>query len=219
MLFQFGLAPLPWWVWFLALFTATGIINAFNFMDGINGITAGYSLSALAGLWIVNNYQAPFISNDLLCAATLAVAIFGFYNFRTRARCFAGDVGAVSISFILVFLTGKLILATGNPLYLMFMIVYGVDTFLTILYRLIRHENIFAAHRSHLYQILANESGISHVKVSTAYTLAQLVINLLIIALAGQLSLAYQLVVSVGITGGLVAVYVIVKRYTRDERT
>jgi hypothetical protein len=39
----------------------------------------------------------------------------------------------------------------------MFMIVYGVDTFLTILYRLIRHENIFAAHRSHLYQILANE--------------------------------------------------------------
>ena len=111
-------------------------------MAGINGITAGYSLSALAGLWIVNNYQVPFVSNDLLWAATLAVAIFGFYNFRTRARCFAGDVGAVSISFIVVFLTGKLILATGNPLYLMFMIVYGVDTFLTILYRLIRHESL-----------------------------------------------------------------------------
>ena len=211
LLFQLGLAPLPWWVWFLALFTATGIINAFNFMDGINGITAGYSLSALAGLWIVNNYQAPFVSNDILYAATLAVAIFGFYNFRTRARCFAGDVGAVSISFILVFLTGKLILATGNPLYLMFMIVYGVDTFLTILYRLTRHENIFAAHRSHLYQFLANESGISHVKVSTGYTVAQLLINLFIIAMAGQVALGYQLVVSVGITGGLVALYIIVK--------
>jgi hypothetical protein len=65
--------------------------------------------------------------------------------------------------------------------------------------------------RQHLYQLLTNESGISHVKVSTGYTLAQLLINLLIIALAGQLSLAYQLVVSVGITGGLSAVYVYVK--------
>ena len=99
----------------------------------------------------------------------------------------------------------------------MFMIVYGVDTFLTIIYRLTRHENIFAAHRSHLYQILANESGISHVKVSTAYTLAQLGINLLIIALAGQVALGYQLVVSVGITGGLAALYIFVKgnRVTR----
>ncbi len=84
----------------------------------------------------------------------------------------------------------------ARPLYpttsSVFMIVYGVDTFSTILYRLIRHENIFAAHRSHLYQILANESGISHVKVSTAYTLAQLLINLLIIVLAGQVALGYQ---------------------------
>jgi len=99
------------------------------------------------------------------------------------------------------------------------MIVYGVDTFLTILYRLTRHENIFAAHRSHLYQILANESGISHVKVSTGYTVAQLLINLLIIVLAGQLSYTQHLLVAIGITGGLAAVYVIVKRDTRDEIT
>jgi len=211
LLIQLGLAPLPWWVWFYALFTATAVINAFNFMDGINGITAGYSLSALIGLWIVNNYQVSFVGNDLLYAAGIAVVIFGFYNFRTRARCFAGDVGAVSISFILVFLTGKLILATGNPFYLMFMVIYGVDTFLTIIFRLIRRENIFEAHRSHLFQILANESGFSHPKVSSAYTLAQLLINLLVIVLAGQVSLAYQLLVSVGIMGGLAAVYVYVK--------
>ena len=93
----------------------------------------------------------------------------------------------------------------------MFLIIYGVDTFLTILYRLIRHENIFAAHRSHMYQILANESGINHVKVSTGYTVAQLLINLLVIVLAGQLSLTQQLLVSIGITGGVAAVYVIVK--------
>jgi len=208
---QFDLPPLLWWVWVLMFFTAIAIINAFNFMDGINGITAGYSLSALAGLWIVNNYQAPFISNDLLYASGLAVALFSFYNFRNHARCFAGDVGPVAISFILVFLLGKLILTSGNIAYLMFLIIYGVDTFLTIVKRMMRHENIIEPHRQHLYQLLANESGISHVKVSTAYTLAQLVINLLIIALAGQVALAYQMLVAIGITLVLATVYVIVK--------
>ncbi len=208
---QFELPPFPWWGWVLMLFTAIGVINAFNFMDGINGITAGYSLSALIGLWIVNNYQAPFVSNDLLYAAGLALALFSFYNFRNHARCFAGDVGPVAISFILVFLLGKLILTTGNMAYLMFLIIYGVDTFLTIIKRMMRHENIIEPHRQHLYQILTNESGISHVKVSTAYTLAQLLINLVIIVLAGQLSLTQQLLVSIGITGGLVALHIYVK--------
>ena len=208
---QFELPPFPWWGWGLMLFTAIGIINAFNFMDGINGITAGYSLSALAGLWIVNNYQAPFVSNDLLYAAGLAVALFSFYNFRNHARCFAGDVGPVAISFILVFLLGKLILTTGNMAYLMFLIIYGVDTFLTIIKRMMRHENIIEPHRQHLYQLLTNESGISHVKVSTGYTVAQLLINILIIVLAGQLSLEYQMVVSAGIIGGLAALYIFIK--------
>jgi len=208
---QFELPPFPWWGWVLVLFTAIGIINAFNFMDGINGITAGYSLSALAGLWIVNNYQAPFVSNDLLYAAGLAVALFSFYNFRNHARCFAGDVGPVAISFILVFLLGKLILTTGNMAYLMFLIIYGVDTFLTIIKRMMRHENIIEPHRQHLYQLLTNESGISHVKVSTGYTVAQLLINILIIVLAGQLSLEYQMVVSAGIIGGLAALYIFIK--------
>jgi len=216
---QFELPFLPWWGWALMLFTAIGIINAFNFMDGINGITAGYSLSALVGLWIVNNYQAPFIPNDLLYATGLAMALFSFYNFRNHARCFAGDVGPVAISFILVFLLGKLILTTGNMAYLMFLIIYGVDTFITIIKRMMRHENIIEPHRQHLYQLLTNESGISHVKVSTGYTIAQLLINLLVIVLAGQLSVSYQLLVSIGITGGLAAVYVIVKRDTRDEGT
>ena len=159
----------------------------------------------------MNNFQAPFISNDLLYASGLAVTLFSFYNFRNHARCFAGDVGPVAISFILVFLMGKLILTTGNMAYLMFLIIYGVDTFLTIIKRMMQHENIIEPHRRHLYQLLTNESGISHVKVSTGYTVAQLLINLLIIVLAGRLSLAYQVVVSTGITVGLAAIYVYVK--------
>jgi len=212
LLVQLGLAPMPWWAWFLALLMATAIINAFNFMDGINGITAGYSLSALIGLWIVNNYQVSFAGNDLLYAAGMAVVIFGFYNFRNHARCFAGDIGAVSISFILVFFTCKLILATGNPLYLMFLVIYGVDTFMTILYRLIRRENIFAAHRQHLFQLLANESGISHVKVSAGYAIVQLIINLIILASIGRLSYICMLFLSAGIIFILAASYLIIKK-------
>ena len=211
LLMQLELTPWSWWLWALTIFTATGIINAFNFMDGINGITSGYSLSALIGLWIVNNYQASFVSNDLIYATTLAVALFGFYNFRIRARCFAGDVGSISISFILVFLLIKLILATANPFYMMFLVVYGIDTSLTIVYRMIRHENIFMAHRNHLYQILANESGISHVKVSIGYVLVQLIINFLIIAAINQLSYIYMILLSIGIIFILAVFYFFVK--------
>jgi UDP-N-acetylmuramyl pentapeptide phosphotransferase/UDP-N-acetylglucosamine-1-phosphate transferase len=180
-------------------------------MDGINGITATYSLSALIGLWIVNNYQVHFMGNDLLYAAALAVALFGFYNFRTHARCFAGDVGPVSISFILVFLTGKLIITSGNPFYLMFLCIYGVDTFFTIVKRMIRHENIFEAHRQHLYQVLTNESGISHLKVSSGYAIVQLIINFIIIALINHLSYFYMLLVSIGIIMALSVGYIVIK--------
>ena len=211
LLMQLELTPWPWWLWVLTIFTATGIINAFNFMDGINGITAGYSMSALAGLWFVNNYQYSFVDNNLIYATIGAVALFGFYNFRIRARCFAGDVGAVSISFILVFLLLKLILLSDNPFYMMFLVVYGVDTFLTIVYRLLRHENIFMAHRNHLYQILANESGISHIKVSMGYVLVQLIINFVIIASINQLSYIWMILLSVTIIFMLSLFYIFVK--------
>jgi len=212
LLVQVGCTPLPWWVVLFILIVATGIINAFNFMDGINGITAGYSLMALIGLWIVNNHQVLFVANEFIYAAGLAVLVFSFYNFRTQARCFAGDVGSVSIAFILVFLTGKLIIVSGNIHYLMFLCIYGVDAFLTIVYRLIRNENIFAAHRSHLYQVFANEAGISHVKVSTGYAVVQLMINFAVISLINHLNNFHMLLISIGIIFLLSTFYITIKQ-------
>ena len=191
LMMQLGLTPLPWWAWVLVLFMASGIFNAFNFMDGINGITAAYSLSALFGLWIVNNYQCHFVYNDLIFAAILAIVVFGFYNFRSHARCFAGDVGPIAVSFILVFLTAKLIITSGNICYSMFLCIYGVDTFFTIVKRFIRGENIFEPHRQHLYQVLTNEKGISQLKISSAYAIVQLIINFIIIALIYRWSYFY----------------------------
>jgi UDP-N-acetylmuramyl pentapeptide phosphotransferase/UDP-N-acetylglucosamine-1-phosphate transferase len=179
------------------LIVLTGIINAFNFMDGINGITGGYSLSVLLSIWIVNNYQVKFIDNELLYYASIAVVIFNYYNFRKKARCFAGDVGSISIAYIIVFLLAMLIIQSGNLLYILFLTVYGVDTLYTILYRLIHKENIFKPHRKHLYQLLANEQEISHTKISLIYSIVQIIISLLIIIVSYKhQSFTYNLTVA-----------------------
>lgn len=171
----------PLWSWVPILIISAGIINAYNFMDGINGITGGYSISVLVGLWIVNNYQIRFIDNDLIYFIILPLVIFNYLNFRKNAICFAGDVGSISIAYIIVFLLAKLIIQSGNFLYILFLALYGVDTVFTLVNRLFKKENIFKAHRKHLYQLLANELKISQIKIASIYTLLQFVICLIII--------------------------------------
>ena len=177
MFYQLGLFSAgQWWYLLPAWIVCTGIINAYNFMDGINGITGGYSLSVLLPLVVVNAREA-FIDPQLIWVAVLSVLVFCWFNFRPKARCFAGDVGAVSIAFILLFMLGALILRTGNLWYLVFLVVYGVDSVLTICHRLLLRENIFEAHRKHAYQLMANELKIPHVVVSAIYALLQVVIS------------------------------------------
>lgn len=178
---QTELYNLPAWVWIPIIILLAGIINAFNFMDGINGITGGYSLSVLFGIWLVNNFQENFIDNSFIYYIIIPVIIFIFFNFRIKAKCFAGDVGSISIAYIIVFLLAKLIIQTDNLLYILFLTVYGVDTIFTIIHRIINKENIFLAHRKHVYQLLANEFKISHVKVALFYSLLQLIICIIVI--------------------------------------
>jgi len=173
MFYQWGLYDLPWYYTILALIFCTGIINAYNFMDGINGITGGYSLVVIGSLWYINTYQVPFVDNDFIYTLVMALLVFNFFNFRTKAKCFAGDVGAISIAFIILFLLGLLIVKTSDFSYIILLVVYGVDTVLTIIHRLMLKENIFDAHRKHAYQLLANELKIKHVLVSSLYMLLQ----------------------------------------------
>lgn len=178
---QLHVFDLPWWSWIPIIIICAGIINAYNFMDGINGITGGYSIAVLTALWIVNNYQVKFIDNELLYFFVLPLVIFNYLNFRKKAICFAGDVGSISIAFILVFLLAKLIIHSGNFLYILFLTLYGVDTLFTLINRLINKENIFKAHRKHIYQLLANELKISQIKVALIYTLLQFIVCLIVI--------------------------------------
>ncbi|MEL5895815.1 glycosyltransferase family 4 protein [Bacteroides sp. GD17] len=176
MFYQWGLFSLSWWWIIVALIVCTGIINAYNFMDGINGITGGYSLVILVALAYINREIIPFVEEGFIYTVLCSVFVFCFFNFRKKAKCFAGDVGSVSIAFILLFLIGKLIIRTEDFSWIVLLSVYGVDSVLTIIHRLLLHENIGLPHRKHLYQIMANELKVPHVMVSFVYMVVQVII-------------------------------------------
>jgi UDP-GlcNAc:undecaprenyl-phosphate/decaprenyl-phosphate GlcNAc-1-phosphate transferase len=177
---QTDLLDYPIWIIILIYILVIGTINAYNFMDGINGITGAYSLITILSLYFINDIHNSFVQSEWLIITALTLIVFNFFNFRKNAKCFAGDVGSVSIAFIIIFFLLLLILRTEDLKYIGFLLVYGIDSISTILFRLIRRENIFEAHRSHFYQYLANVKGWQHLWISTLYMLVQLVVNLLI---------------------------------------
>ena len=181
-----------WWVVLIALIVCVGATNVINFMDGINGITAGYSLAVLLPLVLLNQ-QLDFMEPSFLVVAILGVLVFCLFNFRPKgkAKCFAGDVGSIGIAFIMLFAIGKLVVMTGDVTYLIFLLVYGVDGCLTICHRILLHENLGEAHRKHAYQLMANELKIGHVKVSLLYMALQLVVSLGFIYLCPDSVLAH----------------------------
>ena len=168
-----------WWVVPIALIAAVGGTNIFNFMDGVNGITAGYSLAMLIPITLVNRSIA-FVEESYLIIAIIGVLVFSLFNFRPRgkAKCFAGDVGSIGMALILVFCVGRLMMATGDVTWIVLFLVYGVDGVLTICHRIMLHENLGQAHRKHAFQLMANELKMSHVTVSLIYMVLQLVVSL-----------------------------------------
>lgn len=176
-----------WYIWAIigiaALIVCVGATNIYNFMDGINGITAGYSLAVLIPLLLKNQIgkeSSGFVSSSLIIVIILSVLVFGLFNFRpkNKAKCFAGDIGSVGIAFILLFLIGCLIMKTRDITWLIFLLMYGVDGCCTIVHRIMLHEHLGEAHRKHVFQLMANELGMSHVTVSLIYMGLQLMISL-----------------------------------------
>lgn len=168
-----------WWIVLVALIVYVGATNVINFMDGINGITAGYSLAVLLPLMVVNT-DGGYVEQSLIVSTVLASLVFCIFNFRPKgkAKCFAGDVGSIGIAFIMLFLLGNVIIKTEDITWLIFLLVYGVDGCLTIVHRIMLHENLGEAHRKHAYQLMANELKIGHVKVTSLYMVMQLAVSL-----------------------------------------
>ena len=195
-----------WWMVIVALIVYVGATNVINFMDGINGIMAGYSLAVLVPLAVVNiNLHQSATNLSLIYTTIIAAVVFCLFNFRPKgkAKCFAGDVGSIGIAFILLFLLGEVIMQTGDVTWLIFLLVYGVDGCFTIVHRIMLHENLGEAHRKHAFQIMANELKIGHIKVSTIYMALQLVVSLGFICLCPDAVVAHwiYLIVVLAILG------------------
>ncbi len=202
-----------WWVVLLALIVCVGATNVYNFMDGINGITGGYSLAVLLPVLLLQQQQG--MDNSLVITTILATLVFCFFNFRpkNKAKCFAGDVGSISIAFIILFVLGQIIVKTGDITWLIFLIVYGVDACFTIMHRILLHENLGAAHRKHAYQLMANELGMSHITVSLLYMVLQLAISLAFIYLVPNTMLAHWIYLGVVLLLLALAYLLFMKRY------
>lgn len=210
----FGLV-LSWWlkalIVVIALFFCVGATNIINFMDGINGITAGYGLAMLLPIAMLNRNMG-FVEESYLVVAILGLLVFSLFNFRPKgkAKCFAGDVGSIGIAFIILFALGKLMLATQDVTYIVFFLVYGIDGSMTIFHRIMLHENLGQAHRKHAYQLMANELKMSHVTVSLLYMAIQLVVSLGFIFLCPNTVLAHWIyLIGAGIV--LAVAYVLFK--------
>jgi len=184
------IADSQWWELIvygaIALIVCVGGTNIYNFMDGINGITGGYSLAVLIPLAIKNEELRiergeGFVDETMLIVIGLSVLVFCLFNFRTKAKCFAGDVGSIGMALILTFCIGRLMMVTGDVTWIMLILIYSVDGVLTICHRIMLHENLGKAHRKHAYQLMANELKIPHVVVSSIYMVLQLVVSLIAI--------------------------------------
>jgi Fuc2NAc and GlcNAc transferase len=167
--------PLGWTAAPLTVLWIVAMVNAYNFMDGIDGIAAGQAIVAGGGwIWLGAAYDLPIVElTGLLIAG--AAAGFLVHN-RPPARIFLGDVGSGFLGYMLAVLT--VAASRERPeLFLagvLFMWAFLLDTAVTLIRRAWNRENVFAAHRSHLYQRLVI-NGHSHAVVAGLYTAAAVV--------------------------------------------
>jgi len=166
------------WVGFWIVFIV-GTANYYNFMDGINGIAG---ITGLLGLALLAGYVnmingAAAVTGVAVC---LSIACLGFLPFNMpKARVFMGDIGSILLGSVfagLIWLTAESVL--DFVCMAAFLFPFYVDELSTVWVRLKDGENLTKPHRRHYYQLLANEKGIAHWKVSVGYGVFQLAVGI-----------------------------------------
>ena len=211
LLIQTHTSSTDWWLFLGLLVLGVAIINAYNFMDGINGMTAFYSLLTIGTLWYLQRDEMDSRSPILYPSVFVALLVFSFFNARPKAICFAGDVGSIGIGFIMLYNLLTVINERHTYLPLLLLAVYGADSLLTIVYRIHRRQNIFRAHQSHLYQLLISQRGWPHLGVAAGYAFMQAGINGLVLR-ALDWSAVHQFMLAVLISGFLSICYVTTRK-------
>jgi len=165
-----------------------GTTNIFNFMDGIDGIagiTAVVAFSSLAIYALLSGSEKSYI---IICTGiALSSCAFLFFNFPI-AKVFMGDVGSVLLGFIF---SSLVVIFSDSALDFIcmagFLSLFYFDSISTMILRLFRGESLSIPHRQHVYQLLANELGIRHWKVSIVFGVIQAFISLIILVLRSRM--------------------------------
>lgn len=186
-------------------------------MDGINGITGLYSIAVL-GSFVALNYKEPIVNDQLLLYTLLSLLVFGYYNFRKKARVFAGDIGSISIAVLILFLGLTFMVQLQSPVILLLVAVYGVDAGLTIVYRLYLKEHIMQPHRHHIYQKLVDVWKIAHLKVAVGYAILQGLLSMLVLNFY-KAQLNTQIIVLVVAIAFIVLVYTLIFIKVKNLKT
>ncbi|MBU1215235.1 MAG: undecaprenyl/decaprenyl-phosphate alpha-N-acetylglucosaminyl 1-phosphate transferase [Gammaproteobacteria bacterium] len=172
-----GEVGLGWWAYPITLLWVFGLTNAYNFIDGLDGLAASTAVIAAIFLSYISFQQGSHFI--YLASMTLAAAALGFLIFNLpTAKIFMGDVGSTFLG--LVFAVMAVIAARYDHSHTSLFVVplllfhFIFDTTYTFARRLIAGEHVFTAHRTHLYQLL-NRMGLSHGKVTAIYSLLAIV--------------------------------------------
>jgi UDP-N-acetylmuramyl pentapeptide phosphotransferase/UDP-N-acetylglucosamine-1-phosphate transferase len=176
-----GLFKMKAWQIVPGFILVVGIINSYNFMDGINGMNALYSLSMMGILAIIRLSGILFLPvPEVFYSLIAALLAFSLFNVRKKALCFSGDVGSISIAYIVSLMIIQVMIATDSAVWILLFGVYGLDSVGTIVLRLIRGEKVWMPHRTHFYQYLVNERKWPHVRVSALYAVMQFVLSIIL---------------------------------------
>lgn len=189
---------------FVTLFWIVGMTNAYNFMDGVNGIAAVQAIVCGSAYAWFSNMQGD--SAGVVLALGLVGGAAGFLVFNASGSIFMGDVGSSTLGFLFAVLALRLtywdvpFLAAVLPL-----LPFLVDTAITLARRTIRRERLFEAHRTHYYQRLTN-FGWSHIAVSALYGAFAAVCSL--VAVRWKEYTRPELVVAVVVLAGMITSFV-----------
>ncbi|MCC1483493.1 MraY family glycosyltransferase [Winogradskyella immobilis] len=157
-----------------------GYINSFNFMDGINGMLASYTFITILALLVVNNI-VPYMSSSILGLLLFSTFLFLIGNFKKKPFFISGDVGSICLGYIIGFIILKFYLTEANPMIFLLIVIYLIDTGITMCINIVNKQNILKAHREHLYEKLVFIKNIPDLKVSLAYSIIQILISVIVI--------------------------------------
>ena len=185
----FQLEDRSYWIYLLIPFLSlyvVGTANYYNFMDGIDGIAG---ITGIVAFGLIALFGALSGANEsfLILAGCMGFACLGFLPFNMpKARVFMGDVGSVLLGFVYAGLVVGLSHSLNDFVVLSaFLFPFYADELTTSYVRLRHGENLLKPHRRHVYQLLANEMGLEHWKVSVGYGVLQFIVGVSVLSVKG----------------------------------